>query len=128
VHPLRHLSRGADVNRVDRILSVLNGVKQTGHGRYLARCPAHEDRSPSLSIRVLDALGLTLSDLFPERMGEYVPSKARIPAGDILQAVASELNSAAILLAGVAERREITEAEWQLIARAARIVGSAAHV
>ena len=130
-----------------RLLGSLRGVKQTGHGRWQAKCPAHDDGSPSLSIRelddgrilihdfagcgtheVLDALGLTLSDLFPERLGDYQPARSRVPASDILQAVAHELDAAAVLLAQVVDRREITEAEWQGIARAARIVGGAAHV
>jgi hypothetical protein len=58
-------------------------ARRTGAGRWLARCPAHEDRSPSLSIRegrkgrtlicchagcavtgILKAAGLGLRDLF----------------------------------------------------------------
>jgi hypothetical protein len=34
-----------------RLLDRLDAVKQTGPERWLARCPAHEDRTPSLSIR-----------------------------------------------------------------------------
>ena len=68
-----------------RLIDRLEGVKETGPGRWIARCPAHDDRSPSLSIRelddgrilihdfggcggpdVMDAVGLTLSDLYPE--------------------------------------------------------------
>lgn len=71
----------------ETLLARLEGVRQTGPGRWTARCPAHEDRSPSLSIRETDegiillndfagccaadivaALGLMLSDLFPERL------------------------------------------------------------
>ncbi len=70
---------------IEKILTRLTLVKKTGDGRYLARCPAHEDRSPSLSIKeaddkilircfagcdiesVLAALGLDFSDLFPPR-------------------------------------------------------------
>lgn len=33
------------------MLSRLEGVRSTGQGRWVARCPAHEDRRPSLSIR-----------------------------------------------------------------------------
>ena len=59
-------------------------ARRTGPGRWAARCPAHRDRSPSLSIAsgrdgrivlhcfagctnpaVVAALGLTLGDLFP---------------------------------------------------------------
>ena len=38
----------------DALLSRLDGVKKTGHGQWIARCPAHEDRSPSLSIAEKD--------------------------------------------------------------------------
>jgi len=67
--------------------SGLKGLRRSGHG-YLAVCPAHEDRTPSLSIAAGDdgrvllrcwagcetrdivaALGLTWSDLFPARTG-----------------------------------------------------------
>jgi hypothetical protein len=68
------------------MLDRLEGVKRTGD-KAVARCPAHEDRSPSLSVRrfpqrvrikcftgctdeaVLDALGLTVSDLFDDPRG-----------------------------------------------------------
>lgn len=69
------------------VLDRLERVKQTGTGRWLASCPGHEDRSPSLSIReledgrvllhdfggcattdVLAALGLEMADLYPERL------------------------------------------------------------
>ncbi len=70
---------------VKNVLARLRGVRQVGPGRWIACCPAHNDRSPSLSIReaedakvllrcwagcptarVLAALGLTWQDLFPE--------------------------------------------------------------
>lgn len=69
---------------LDRILPHLQKVRRSGRG-YIARCPAHEDRSPSLSIReaddgrvllhcfggcntadVLAALGLDMTALFPQ--------------------------------------------------------------
>lgn len=66
---------------VEALLSRLAGVRLVGAGRWVACCPAHPDRKPSLSIRVLDgkillhcfagcdsdavlaALGLTWADL-----------------------------------------------------------------
>ena len=67
---------------VERVLSLLDRPKRS-NGAWLARCPAHEDRSPSLSIgrgddgrcllhchagcsvdAVLEALGLRPGDLF----------------------------------------------------------------
>ncbi len=35
---------------VESLLSRLESVKQTGTGKWVARCPAHADKSPSLSI------------------------------------------------------------------------------
>ena len=68
------------------ILGKLQGVIDRGSGRYYAVCPAHDDRSPSLSVNtgddgrillycfagcsaesILQALGLTWSDLYPDR-------------------------------------------------------------
>ncbi|MFN2467038.1 MAG: AAA family ATPase [Gaiellaceae bacterium] len=70
------------MSAVDQVLGRLEGVKKAGHG-WTARCPAHEDHTPSLSIDlgdggrvlikcqagcntadVLGALELTLHDLF----------------------------------------------------------------
>jgi len=67
---------------VECFIKILDGVKPTRRG-WLARCPAHKDRSPSLSIRegedgrivlhdfagcepaaICAALGLSLRDLF----------------------------------------------------------------
>jgi hypothetical protein len=63
----------------------LLSARRTSSGKWQARCPAHPDRSPSLSIRegaegrvlvhcfagcrlesVLEAAGLRVTDLFPE--------------------------------------------------------------
>lgn len=94
----------------------LEGVRQTGPSRWLARCPAHGDRSPSLSVRegddgklllhcfagchpgaVVESMGLSLADLFPAREHRHQPGRPRrIPAGDILAAVALEIEVAAI--------------------------------
>ena len=68
----------------DDIVNRLEHCRRVREGEWLARCPAHEDRSPSLSITdkgdgrtlihchagcganaVLDALGLDYSDLYP---------------------------------------------------------------
>lgn len=67
-----------------KLIARLEGVVCAGPGRWHARCPAHEDRSPSLSIRddgervllhcfagcdptdVLTAVGLAWRDLYPD--------------------------------------------------------------
>jgi hypothetical protein len=79
------------------LLDHLERVKATGAGRWLARCPAHDDRSPSLAIReaddrilmhcfsgcsvsqVLQAMGLQMVDLFPDRLDNPYAPKPRFP-------------------------------------------------
>lgn len=92
------------------LLDRLVNVKQTGPGRWLAKCPAHDDRKPSLSIRetsdgtillkcwagcgaadVVGALGLTLADLFfHDEKYEHKAESRPFPAGDILKGLATE--------------------------------------
>lgn len=38
----------------DILLSRLDKVRALGNGRYMACCPAHDDKSPSLAIREID--------------------------------------------------------------------------
>jgi len=78
---------------INTVLDRLDGVKQTGAGEYTARCPAHDDRSPSLSVGIGDdgrvllnchagctpesvvrAAGLEWPDLFPgDASGDWGP-------------------------------------------------------
>lgn len=39
---------------IDLLLSKLDGVKSSGHDKWVALCPAHADKTPSLSIRKLE--------------------------------------------------------------------------
>jgi len=75
---------------VEELLSLLQGVKKTGQG-WTARCPAHEDRHPSLAIcegergllvkcwagcdlgGICEALGVRVSDLFSDSQRRSSP-------------------------------------------------------
>ena len=78
----------------EKLIPRLDGVIEIRSGTWKALCPAHDDRSPSLSIKEVDggmllvhchagcdteevvsALGLTLSDLFP--LDSYIESAKR---------------------------------------------------
>jgi len=127
----------------DALLSRLDRVKQTGPGRWIARCPAHEDRAPSLSIRetdgrvllhdfggceiadVLAALGLTMSDLFEKPLANAGPSSSRIPARDLLEIISEETSVVSIIAADMLARRTIDETDWARLARAAARIGRA---
>lgn len=69
---------------IDNFLSRLEKVKKRGNGKYMASCPCHSDRNPSLSIKdesgtilmhcfsqectphdICAAIGFDIKDLFP---------------------------------------------------------------
>jgi len=100
----------------DLLLGRLDQVRQTGPDQWLARCPAHDDRSPSLSIKqaddrvlvhcfagcepgdVLAVVGLTLADLFDRPLAHHkAPLSAyqrrrHGQAAEALKALAHEIN------------------------------------
>jgi hypothetical protein len=103
------------------LIDRLEGVRKTGHGRWLARCPAHEDKRPSLSIRELDdgrvlahcfagcsiedvvaAAGIDLGDLFPPRPIERARRERRpFDARDVLAVTAAETRLVAVAAANL---------------------------
>jgi hypothetical protein len=127
-----------------KLVERLAGVKQMGPGRWVTRCPSHEDRSPSLSLRevddrvllhcfagcdteaVLAAIGLTMTDLFESPLDHHrAPTHSRIPASDLLVLLDHEITVAVLILSDIAERRKVNEAQIQRLCQAARRIGSA---
>ena len=100
---------------IETLIARLDLARETGRGKWVARCPAHDDRSPSLAIRettdgtillrcfagcaafeVVNAIGLELSDLFPkqENFDHSQPGKPQrkpFHAADVLRAVLHEI-------------------------------------
>lgn len=88
---------------LERVLSKLEGVKPTGNSRWMAKCPAHEDREASLSLAVgtdgkalmrchagcataaiVAAIGLQMSDLFvTPANGANGNGKSVVPAAGV---------------------------------------------
>ncbi|MEE9339939.1 MAG: CHC2 zinc finger domain-containing protein [Methylococcaceae bacterium] len=73
------------MDKLELVTQQLSKLRKTGEGKYLACCPAHDDKNPSLSIKetgdskillhcfagcevneIVSALGLTLVDLMPK--------------------------------------------------------------
>ncbi len=96
--------------KADLILSASRKVRQTGPSSWICSCPAHEDHSPSMTVRELDdgrilvhcfagcsveeilaAAGLTFDALFPDKPIEHAaPVRKPFPAADVLAAVADD--------------------------------------
>jgi hypothetical protein len=135
---------------IDTLLSRLNGVK-AGHGRssWNSRCPAHEDRSPSLSVRlmddgrilihcfagcdtesVLDAVGMAFTDLFAEPLSrEYLPKIHRpFSADDALRCLAEESSVVAIAASDITLGKPLTDVDAERVATAAGRIATALEV
>lgn len=140
---------------VDRITSNLERVRRSGPGRWVARCPAHKDRTASLSIRELDdgrvlvhcfagcavadvvtAAGASMEDLFPPHLaapGGGQPAERRpFSVRELIDALARELGVAWVLLADLAAGREIVPKDRQRAAvardRCAALIEELRHV
>ncbi len=124
---------------VDTLLSHLQGVRKTGSGRWIAKCPAHNDRSPSLSVcelndgrvllhcfagcealAVVQAVGLTLADLFPAPLhnlthpvGTFRRERRTLDPLDILRIVARAALVCALTASDAAAGKPISEADAQ---------------
>jgi hypothetical protein len=128
------------------LLDRLHIVRQTAPGRWLACCPAHDDRRPSLGIRQLDdgrvllhcfaecsteevlrAVGLTFEALYPKHaISDCVhPEQRPFPAIDALRCVAFESLIAAVAAANIASGNDLSAADRVRLRLAARRLQSA---
>lgn len=134
---------------VNKLLDRLTKVKATGPNKWMACCPAHDDRSPSLSVRlvedgrllvhcfgggcgaadVISAVGLDFADLFPPRPDTENYSRPAIShpftAADALRCLASESGVIAIAIADMVEGRQIKECDSQRISLAQTRIATA---
>ena len=130
---------------IDALLNGLDGIRETGHSKYVARCPAHDDRSPSLAIKdcgdgrvlvhcfagcetedVLAAVGLTLADLMPERVdGQHSFRPQRFDSRQVLATLDHESLVVAIVGADFLEHRAIDESTWNRLRQAVGRINTA---
>ncbi len=110
---------------IENLLSRLDKVKPYGKDRWLCSCPAHDDKSPSMHIKldgdgkilinckascepldILSAIGLEFGDLFPNDVREHIKShKGVIYASEALELLRHE---AMLVLAGAYSLRSGT--------------------
>lgn len=104
---------------IDTLLSRLDSVKRSRKNSWMSRCPAHNGHGRSLAIThaddgrilihcfaheceagdILAAVGMSVSDLFPERLQghRYPPMRHGVSVLDVVRALRSEAAILAII-------------------------------
>lgn len=133
---------------VELILNQLQKVKANGPNAWVACCPAHKDKSPSLTVKaladgrillhcfagcetgdVLGAIGVQFSDLFPEKLDIHMPRVA-VPftSHDALMCLQREAGVVLIVAADVAAKKPIDDITADRAALAAGRIYAAMEV
>jgi hypothetical protein len=131
------------------LLNQLSRVKKTGADRWMACCPAHQDKTASLSIKdlpdgrmllhcfagcepdaVLAAIGLTFADLMPERLqGDFKPVRFAFSALDALRALVADLLFIRLCALSMSKGRELIASDLdELFKSASRIENALAAI
>ena len=124
---------------VEELLDLLEAVRETGPSRWKARCPAHDDKTPSLAIRDVDdmillqcfaecsthdivsAVGRDLSDLFPDKPRSHKPISKPFPAQDVLRCLSNEFSVVMLVASDLAKDGNLnSETKERLLQSAAR--------
>lgn len=138
----------ATITPMDRLLDGLSGIRHQGDRQWLARCPAHQDKSPSLSIReqsdgtvllhcfagcsaaeVVEAAGLQIRDLFPPRPEDRAslrPGQRHLPRS-VLAAISHEVLIALVAAEMTAKGEALSKADLDRLAKAAAVIRDAAR-
>lgn len=120
------------------LLSRLDAVQPRGRCQWVARCPGHDDRSPSLSIRerddgtvllhcfagcetadVLAAIGLNFSDLYPDPLptghnAQNVRSP-RLNGWVVIDAISYRLTCITLLATKFSRGESMTPDDWHAL-------------
>ena len=138
--------------QVEELLSLLKGVRPSGNGRWVARCPHHNDKHPSLAItkgdrvpivlhcfagcdpdQIVAAIGLELSDLMPDRDPDFNDSeRARLAvpftAEQALRCLSAEADFLFVIAADVLNGKPIDSLTKDRVVEAASRIGQARRI
>lgn len=123
--------------KADAFVARLEKAKTTGRGQWVACCPAHPDKHPSMTVReledgrvlvhcfagcsveeILSAVGMTFDDLFPDRAidNRVAPVRKPFPAADVLECLVTESHIVAVAASAIARGEPITEIDKERLA------------
>jgi len=123
--------------KAELLLARLDGVCERFSGQWLACCPAHDDKSPSLSVKetedgcilihcfagcapcdVLAAVDLELSDLFPEKLEPRKGSQPKWNSRDLLLVVRNEATLIGCTIGRLLDRGALSDSELHRVSLA----------
>ena len=126
---------------IDTLLSRLEGVRRRGDHQWMARCPAHDDHDPSLSVKVgtedrllvycfggcspsdiMSAIGMSLSDLFPEDPHRHI-RPAHIDTWSMLRALRHQLTKVQMAAHAIADGELLSDSDLESLRSAAEDIG-----
>jgi len=136
------------MSAAELLLSRLDRVRPGAiPGQWMAKCPGHQDRLPSLSVReesdgrlllhcfggcdaadVVAAIGLTLADLFPAPIEPLEPQKARWNHAELLRVLSHETGIVLIAAEDMRAGRPISDSDMQRLARAVAKIQRVAEI
>lgn len=136
------------MSNLSTFLSLLQKVRKNGKD-YVACCPSHQDKSPSLTIaerddgrilihcfagcsadEVMGAVGLELKDLMPENVGFHRkrPDPRPFNPYDVLAAISDDLTVCLVLAKDMQRGRILDPSESLLLAKLINRVEMAKHL
>lgn len=130
--------------KAEAFLSRLEKVRRTGNGQWVACCPAHADKNPSMTVRELDdervlvhcfagcdvenilgAVGMDFDALFPDKPPSdhrVAPVRRPFPAADVIECLSTETRIVQVAAAMMARGEDIPEADRARLRTAAELI------
>lgn len=119
--------------KIDLILDRLEKARKTGSDSWIACCPAHKDKHPSMTLRecedgrillhcftgcsvpdILGAIGMEFDALFPDKPLDYAaPIRRPFPAADVIEALASETLIVGVAASTMGAGKQLSKADHE---------------
>lgn len=120
------------MSKIDNFVSRLTKAKRTGKDSWIACCPSHQDKSPSLTIREIEpdkillhcfagcsvdeiagSVGLSIGDLMPDRAPDTLRKPSSVPfnARDVLECIQTDATLLCVFISDVTQAKPITPEE-----------------
>ncbi len=117
---------------IHTLIERLPAAVSTGTGTWRARCPSHDSKGRTLAIKhaqdgtvllncfagcsaleVVQAVGMSMGDLFPEPLPDTPRRRDYFPAMDVLKCLTEEATIVQIAAGDLLQGKKLNEKDWQ---------------